>query len=210
MTDPLPPEPDRDADDWLNLLAGRAAPDADPRTRQEAEMLRQVTLERRDRPLDELSDADLSRGRERLLFQLRREAPPAPARPWWRQPALLAGLAAGLAGITIAPLLWSPDRPAPETVPGMEPPPRSKPFRLPVVVRADPPAAAARALAEALAGLGIAAQPVQQAESWFIDVQLPDPPPVGLAALLARHGLRPPLDRRLLVEFVPKPAESPR
>lgn len=210
MTDPLPPKPDRDDNDWLNLLTGRAAPDADPRTRQEAEMLRQVVLERRDRPLNELSDADLSRGRERLLFQLRRETPPAPARPWWRQPALLAGLAAGLAGITIAPMLWSPDRPGPETAPTLEPPPRSKQFRLPAVVRADQPSAAARALAEALASLGIAVQPIQQAESWFIDVRLPDPPPAGLAALLARHGLRPPPDRRLLVEFAPKLAEPPR
>lgn len=211
MTDPPPLTPERDDDDWLALLAGRPAPEADSRTRQEAEILRQAVLARQSRSVGELADADLIRGRERLRFQLQREArPPAPSRFGWRRPALLAGLAAGLVGIALLPLLRAPDLPSPGTGPELQPPPKIKQFRLPTVVRTDRPAAAARALAESLNRLGIAVQPVQQAESWFIDARLPDPPPAELAALLAGHGLRPPPDRRLLVEFAPQPAESPR
>jgi hypothetical protein len=211
MTDKSQRPHELDDDDWLALLAGRPAPDASPRTRREADILRQAVLARQTRFGGELADADLIRGRERLRFQLRREAPPpAPIRPGWRRPALLAGLAAGLASIALLPLLRTPDLPSPGTGPGLQPPPRVKQFRLPTVVRADQPAVGAHALAESLNRLGIAVRPVQQAERWLIDVPLPDPPPAELAALLAGHGLRPPPDRRLLVEFAPKPTESPR
>lgn len=210
MTDQPQRTPDQDDDDWLALLAGRPAPKADSRTRREAEILRQAVLERQAPPIRELSDADLLRGRERLRFRLRRQTPPpAPIRSWWRHPALLSGLAAGLVGIAILPLLWS-SPPSPEAGPQFAPPPRTKQFRMPTVVRADQPDVAARALAEALGRLGIAVQPVEQAESWFIDTQLPDPPPAELAALLASHQLRPPPDQRLLVEFAPKPVKPSR
>jgi hypothetical protein len=210
MTDKSQRPPESD-DDWLALLAGRPAPDARSRTRREAEILRQAVLARQARRVGELSEADLIRGRERLRFQLRREtSSPTSLRPGWRHPALLVGLAAGLAGIALLPLLRAPDLLPPDSGPGLEPPPRIKQFRLPTVVRADQPAAAAHALAESLNRLGIAVRPVQQAERWLIDVPLPDPPPPGLTALLAGHGLRPPPDRRLLVEFAPKLTESPR
>ncbi len=211
MTDKSQRPPELDDDDWLTLLAGRPAPDASPRTRREADLLRQAVLARQNPFVGELTDADLIRGRERLRFQLRREVPPPTSRrPGWRHPARLAGLAAGLVGIALLPLLRSPDLPPPDNGPGVEPPPRIKQFRLPTVVLTDRPAAAARALAESLNALGIAVQPVQQAERWFVDVRLPDPPPAELTALLAGHGLRPPPDRRLLVEFAPQLAESPR
>lgn len=211
MTDKSQHLPESDDGDWLALLAGRSVPDASLRTRQEADLVRQAVLVRQSRPVGQLTDADLIRGRERLRFQLQREVPPPTSiRPGWRHPALLAGLAAGLVGIALLPLLRSPDLPSPGTGPGLQPPPRIKQFRLPTVVRADQPAVAAQALAESLNRLGIAVQPVQQAERWFIDARLPDPPPAGLAALLADHGLRPPPDRRLLVEFAPRPAEPPR
>ncbi len=211
MTDKSQRPPELDDDDWLALLAGRPAPEADSRTRQEADLLRQAVLRRQSRLVGELTDADLIRGRERLRFQFQHEArPPAPSRFGWQRPALLAGLAAGLVGIVLLPLLRSPDLPSPGTGPGLQPPPRIKQFRLPTVVRADQPAVATRALAESLNRLGIAVRPVQQAERWFVDVRLPDPPPPGLTALLAGHGLRPPPDRRLLVEFAPKPTESPQ
>ncbi len=211
MTDKSQRPPELDDDDWLALLAGQPVPDASPGTRREADFLRQAVLAWQSRPVSQLTDADLIRGRERLRFQLRREAPP-PGPNWfgWRRPALLAGLAAGLVGIALLLLLRSLDLPSPGTGPGLQPPTRIKQFRLPTVVRAAQPAVAAHALAESLNRLGIAVQPVQQAESWFIDARLPDPPPAGLAALLASHGLRPPPDRRLLVEFAPQPAESPR
>lgn len=208
MTDP-PHHPPESDDDWLALLTGRPAPDASPRTRQEAKLLRQAVLARQNRFDGALSDTELIQGRERLRFRLRRETPPppTPVRSWWRHPALLAGLAAGLAGLTLLPLLRSLESRPPETGPALEPPPKVKQFRLPTVIRADQPAAAARALAESLNRLGIAAQPIQRAEHWVIDAQLPDPPPPGLAALLSTYRVRLPPDRRLLVEFAPQPAE---
>lgn len=211
MTNSTQRPSESDNDEWLTLLAGQPAPAADSRTRREAEMLRQAVLARPVRPINELSDADLARGRERLRFRLRRETPPpAPVRSGWRRPALWSGLAAGLAGLALLPLLWSPGSPPPGAESGVEPPPRIKRFRLPTVVRVDQPAAAARGLAMSLTELEIAVQPIQQAERWLIDVQLPDPPSPELTALLARHGVRLPPDRRLLVEFALKPAKSPR
>ena len=210
ITDPPQRTPESDDDDWLALLAGRPAPDASPPTRQETDLLRQAVLARQSRSDAALSDAALIQGRERLRFRLRRENPPPPTlvRSWWRHPILLAGLAAGLASLTLLPLLWPPEPKLPETGPVQESLPKVKHFRLPTVIRVDQPATAARALAESLNRLGIAAQPIQHAEHWVIDAQLPDPPPPGLAALLSTYRVRPPPDRRLLVEFAPQPAGS--
>ncbi|HPE70741.1 MAG TPA: hypothetical protein P5260_16905 [Candidatus Competibacter sp.] len=211
MANQFPRTPEQDDDDWLALLAGQPAPDAHSRTRREAELLRQAVLRQHAQPVDEGSDADpLARSREQLLFALRRAGPSAPPVPRRRRrsPVWLTALAAGLVGMTLLPLLWPPSR-LPDAGPAVVSPPKIKHFHLTPVVRTESPAAAAQALAESLVDLGVAVQPVQQAESWFIDVQLPDPPSRALTTLLAGHGLRLPPDRRLRVEFAPKRAQSP-
>ena len=207
MSDRHAPTPETDDEDWLALLAGKPAPDADARTRQDAEILRQAVLRRQAQAVEELSDADLARGRERLQFQLRRTMPSS---TWnkWRHPALWAGLAAGLVGIVILPLWWLSNPPLPETHPVAQVPPKFKRFRMPSMVRADQPAAAAQAMADSLRRMGIATQPIQQAGRWLIDAPVPDPPPAALTPLLTQYKIRPPADRRLLVEFIPKATES--
>ena len=208
MSDRHAPTPETDDEDWLALLAGKPAPDANACTRQDAEILRQAVLRRQAQAFEELSDADLARGRERLQFQLRR-AMPSPARRGWRHPALWAGLAAGLVGIVILPLWRLSNPPLPETHPVVaQAPPKFKRFRMPSVVRADQPATAAQAMADSLRRMGIATQPIHQAGRWLIDTPVPDPPPAALTPLLTQYKIRPPADHRLLVEFIPKATES--
>ncbi|MBK8185688.1 MAG: hypothetical protein IPK63_23440 [Candidatus Competibacteraceae bacterium] len=95
--------PQQDDEDWLNLLAGRTVPNADSRTRQEAEALRQAILSQPISPIHELSAAELTQGRERLLFALQRATS---SQSWWKRPALLSGLAA-LVGIALLPMIIS-------------------------------------------------------------------------------------------------------
>lgn len=191
----------QDTEDWLNLLAGRTVPNADSRTRQEVEALRQGILAQPVPTPHELSAAELAQGRERLLFALRRATP---HRPWWQRPALLSGLAAGLIGIAFLPLLTFHHPPLTDTSDSSPPSPRVKSLRMPTVVRVAQPAVTARALAADLSAANITAQATPQGKSWFIDARLPRPLPPELAAVLARHGLKPPPDARLLVEFAPQ------
>jgi len=86
-TDHLPPIPPTD-DDWLALLAGRPAPDASLRTRQEADLLRQPVLAQQARSDKTLSDAALIQGRERLRREI---SPPAPGTGWGLPPSRFSG-----------------------------------------------------------------------------------------------------------------------
>lgn len=90
---------------WLALLAGRAAT-ADAATQREATALRRAVLAQHERFAAELSDADLTRGREQLRFRLAREGLLQAAQPWWRRPPAWAGMAAALVGVLLlSPLL---------------------------------------------------------------------------------------------------------
>ena len=189
------PPPRDDHDDWLDLLAGHDVPEADPKTRHEAELLRAAILA--DRKDDELTPEELEHSWQRLRFRLNREGILGPRKkPLWQQPGILTALAATLAAVLILPPIlprfYAPD---------LEP----KSFIVPQTVTTAEPEPRARALVQALRTAGLSAQ-IQALESgWRVSAELPNPVPDALQETLKPFSLAlpPPNQRQLQVLFLP-------
>lgn len=199
-------EPDDDAQ-WLDLLAGRAAPDADARTRKEAAWLRAALLSYRvDAPPGGPAHADERIGR--LLTRARAagvlpaaandERPPrrpaASRSPW---PLALAASVV-LCGVLLVNLT-PPNRGEGE---GTQ--------RGATVQQVTAPDAVLRRaqLLQGLRAAGFDAQPFERLGRPGIDVSLPVPVPREQAAALTRLGLQPPAGPSLQIEFLA--SEPPR
>lgn len=206
-------EPDDDQH-WLDLMAGRAAPDADARTRKEAAWLRAAMLSYREAaPPGAPADADdrvarlLTKAREAGVLPT---APPntsmdaandaslsgKPASRWPRWPqALAAGVVLCAAVALLVPR--QPDEEAGTL--------RGAPVQ---TVQAQDAAARRQQLLQDLRAAGFDAQPYERLGRPGIDVALPVPLPAERAAALKRLDLVPPPGPSLQIEFVtPTPAQ---
>lgn len=216
-------DPTHDDQDWLDLLAGRAAPGASAQAAREATALREgLRRYRLDAPPAALPAADerlqrlLGRARQAGVLPAPAEAPvagpvpaptadaprarpgtPAPARPRrWPAVALGLGLAAGMA-------TWWAAQPVPSTAPP------------PFVLRgdgqlqrtvADGEAAQAErdALLLQLRQRGFEADAYEQLGRPGIDLVLVQPLTAAQQAALAELGITPGSGPQLRIEFVPR------
>jgi hypothetical protein len=198
--------PDDDLD-WLDALAGRTAPDAEPVTLMEAGLLRQATRAWPTPRVDEARAADL----ETLLSQARAEG--LLRKPWcsdcdarwralgsaWRRrPLLGTGLGLGVAGLLLV------------LVPGVLAPPAGVVPDAGTVLRgadairllrdADPAARRDRIAVELEAG-GATVSRYERLGRFGLDASGLASAPNALRERLAREGLQPEPDGTLRVEI---------
>lgn len=197
-----------DDQQWLDLLAGRMAPDADARTQREAAWMRAALLNYREAaPPGMPADADarvsrlLARARQAGVLDTAANEPgpyagaPQPRRSWLRWPQMLA---AGLAACTVAVMLLpigqgtAPDdgvmRSAPAQTFTVEDAPQRR-----------------QLLLLQLRAAGFDAEPYERLGRPGIDVGLPVPLPAAQAAALKRLGLAVPTGPSLQIEFLASP-----
>lgn len=188
---------DEDDQHWLDLMAGRAAPDADARTRTEAAWLRAAMLSyRASAPPGGPADADqrvgrlLTRARDAgvLAAAANNAAPRRPA-PRWRH-ALAAGVAA--CGLV---LVFLPQRQDSDDGGAL----RGAPVQR--IEAADAQLRRQQLLLE-LRDAGFEVQPFERLGRLGLDVSLPVPLPADQAAALTRLGLAAPPGPSLQIEFV--------
>lgn len=191
---------------WLDLMAGRAAPDADARTRKEAAWLRAAMLSYRvSAPPGGPADAEqragrlLTRARDAgLLASAANDAAPRRPAPRWRY-AFAAGVAA--CGLV---LVFLPQSPGPDDADGITL--RGAPVQR--VESADAQSRRQQMLGD-LRAAGFDAQPFERLGRLGLDVSLPVPLPANQAVALTRLGLAPPPGPSLQIEFVTPEAARP-
>lgn len=200
--------PGDDDQQWLDLLAGRAAPDADARTRKEAAWLRAALLSYRvSAPPGAPAHADdrisrlLTRARGAGVLPAAANDDRLPGQPAtrsyrhrWPQ-ALAAGVV--LCGLVLVSL------PSRQTVEEDDRAMRGTPLQ-----QITTPDAALRRnqLLQDLRAAGLDAQPYERLGRLGIDVSLPVPLPRDQAAALKRLGLKPPPGPSLQIELLaPEP-----
>lgn len=201
-----------DTDDdlhWLNLLAGRAAPDADARTRKEAAWLRAALLSyRSDAPPGAPAHADdrvgrlLARAREagvlpRAANDERLAGSRLPTRSRW--PLALAASVV-LCGVLFVNLN---SRQTPDDDAG---PLRGAPVQQ---ITAPDTALRREQLLQDLRAAGFDARPFERLGRPGIDVSLPVPLPRDQAAALTRLGLHAPAGPSLQIEILAPQASRP-
>lgn len=197
-------DPDDDQH-WLDLMAGRAAPEADARTRREAAWLRAAMLSyRAAAPPGAPADADervgrlLTKAREAgVLVSATNDAandPALPRRPitWWR-PALAACVA--ICGIV---LVFQPAKDGLDDGSTL----RGAPVQR---IQAQDAAQRRQQLLQDLRAAGFDAKPFERLGRLGIDISLPVPLPAEQGAALKRLGLVPPAGPSLQIEFVVTP-----
>nr|WP_295083733.1 hypothetical protein [uncultured Roseateles sp.] len=189
---------------WLDLIAGRAVPEADARTRKEAAWFRAALLSYRlgappgaPTAPDERAARLLTRARDAGVIATAANEPQGkfkPARRWW----LAAGIAACALLLVRAPSLWTEDEShtlragaAMQRIETLTP-----------MLRRDQ-------MLQALTGAGFDAHPYERLGRPGIDVELPVPLPPIQAEALRRLGLVPPKGPALQIEFI-LPPESAR
>lgn len=198
-------EPDDDQR-WLDLMAGRAAPQADARTRKEAAWLRAAMLSYRvAAPPGAPAHADervarlLTRAREAGVLPAAANDGHLPAGLTSRWPRWPQALAASVV-LCGALLVFLPA--------GQGVDPDSSVLRGTPVQQVTAPDAASRRtqLLQDLRTAGFDAQPFERLGRLGIDVSLPVPLPPAQAAALTRLGLTPPPGPSLQIEVVaPEP-----
>jgi hypothetical protein len=176
---------ERDDRDWLDLLAGREVPDADPRTAREARLLRESLLagaaaDATEPPPvpehDPAREARLLEGARRAGLggasrpATARAAPTLrrPAFPRWRWGFALAATAVLAVAIFLSLPREQPPADEPATMRGGQP-------ALFVRQVADPQRYAAE-LAAALQAVGLRAKLSQEGALWYVEATLPDKP----------------------------------
>ncbi|MBK6973091.1 MAG: hypothetical protein IPH26_09145 [Sterolibacteriaceae bacterium] len=190
---------EKDDQDWLDILAGRAAPGADPATVREAHMLRESILAERaarEAAAVESVTADPEAER-RLIERARRGAPSAEAGvresperarsrwrlglPGWRGAFALAATLVIAVGVFLA----LPKERVPVDAPATT---RSG---LPTLVTkqiADPQRYASD-LGAALAAAGLSVEIKQEGEIWYVETTVPDKPDPRLVALFEKFEI---------------------
>ncbi len=204
MTD-APPSPDDDQQ-WFELLAGRAAPDAHQGTAQEAAWLRAALLAYRAQapagepaPPEQRAERLVERARAAGIVPRPTQPPPDRRRvPWWPLPlrawpwagALLATLVGAM--VALPWLLPEPHEPEAPVLRGDAVQTR----------QASDPAADREAVRAALRAVGIEAAPYQRLDRLGLDIELPQPLSADQRQALIGLGLVPPAGPALRIEFV--------
>lgn len=194
---------------WLDLMAGRSAPEADARTRKEAAWLRAALLSYRvTAPPGAPAAAEaragrlLARARDAGVLASASQPVPAQRKPANQWTYALAACVA-LFGVLLLALPGHEDITAPE--------PASGTWRGAAVQRIEAPDALQRRqqLLQDLRAAGFDAQPFERLGRAGIDLALPVPLPPAQAAALTRLGLVPPAGPSLQIEFITPPSARP-
>ena len=191
-------------DDFLELLAGRDAPNADKDTRHDAALMRDVILsriehqqekQRVDLEIPEISDEDLEHRWQQMRFEMRRNGLIGKKRNnAARNNVIALALAATLAGVFIVPNVFLP--PEVDVIPEIP-----KGIVLPVFKNVDDPQSKAEALAAQLQTQGLKPTLGQVDGGWAVRVDL-EAGDVGLVDLLRQFDVDMPEDGKLHVRFV--------
>ncbi len=192
---------------WLDLMAGRVAPEADARTRREAAWLRAALLSYRlaappgaPAAADERVGRLLARAHEAGILAATAQEPPRTRKPanQWRYALAACVVALG------AVLIFMPARQ------GMDDPAGGVWRGAPVQrIEAQDPTQGRQQLLNELRAAGFDAQPFERLGRLGIDVALPAPLPSPQATALKRLGLVPPEGPSLQIEFItPAPARQ--
>ena len=177
----------KDDQDWLDVLAGHEVPDADPKTRREAELIRAAILAHHADDSSDPTAEETEHAWQQLQFRLRRERKSSKPKPFWQRREALVALAATVAAVVIVPkLALSPD---------MQP----KDLADTQFIVSEDPRQEAEELAQTLTRLGLQPEITQQNDDWYIDVRLPDPLTEEVRTALDVWRLKIPEDQRLLV-----------
>lgn len=194
---------------WLDLMSGRAAPEADGRTRKEAAWLRAALLSYpvaappgAPAAAEERAARLLARARAAGVLAGAAPEAAAPRKPanQWRY-ALAASVA--LFGVL---LVWLPAREGID-----EPGQPGGSLRGAPVQRIEAADADQRRqqLLQELRAAGFDAQPFERLGRLGIDIALPVPLMPAQAAALTRLGLAPPAGPSLQIEFITSPPARP-
>lgn len=200
MNDALPPDDDQH---WLNLLAGRHAPDADARTRAEANRLR-TALRAQAWPLP-AAEPEARQRTDRLLDRARNAgvlAPRGDAQPGWRRWLTSTwGRSAGALAVVVAVLLvalptWQVQQGDDNST--------ERGADLQLRSAADPGAARDALLAD-LRAAGFDVQPYERLGRPGLDIALVQPLSAAHRQALQGAGLSAPGGPALRVEFIANP-----
>lgn len=166
----------RDDRDWVELLRGREAPGADPRTRAEASRLRSA-FQSGEGPKQETQE-----GLDRLLFRLKREGL-LDAGPLRRtKPLYLAAAAALVAALALPIVMQFRHHEEPEVF-------RTRSLHKTLTLKADDPSRTGQQLAAALREAGASVRTQQSDARFIIDLDVPAERAGAINAVLARFSL---------------------
>lgn len=193
-----------DDEKWLAILAGRDSGDAaDPGTKREAEALRRVILSRHGDDDSESPVLD-DKGLDRLLFRLKREnlldkqERRETLSRWWSVPA--AAAAAVILAIML-PLTWQLTKTPEDDPAGTSEWTRMRGSVETQLILSENPKLIATGIVEELNRLGIEVKLDEFEGHWYVDAQLPVPPPEQLKAFLDSKGLSPGQTGRMVLEI---------
>lgn len=203
-----------DDQDWLDLMAGRSAPQADASTRAQALALRAALLKDRlsapagaPAAADERAERLLQRARAAGVLESRLASPARQARAANRWPYAVAA-SVGLFGML---MLLQQQLPGENSDPDQND--RAHEQMRGAALQQRPtsqPLQDRQALLDRLRAAGFDAQPYERLGRQGIDVELPVPLPADRAAALKQFGLRPATGPSLQIEFLlPAPASTP-
>lgn len=176
MNTTQPPEDERDDQHWIDLIAGRDAPDAEPGTRKEAEALRTILVQQQaTQSEDELAT---ERGVKKLLQRLEQEQllntpkPQTINKPIHRTIAVAASIV--LVTVTLTWLIPPTDPLQLEISPGFQAPPVTRNAIETQTIDTETPIETARTLTKQLKALNIPYRltPVND-DGWQLDFYIP-------------------------------------
>jgi len=185
---------EKDDQDWIRVLAGEEAKDADMATVREARALRAAMLEYEQR--DEAADFDGQRGLQQLLFRMRREQLLTREKRRWNLviPMAIAATLALSVGIGIYM----------EREASTDDLTKTRGIGIAQTLQVADPAATRDALVKDLTALGAQPKVREGQGAIVIEATWPVKPGEGHAAFLERHKLTAPGEYVLEIRVVPQ------
>lgn len=182
--------------DWLDALAGKPNPNADPKVTREATLLRQA-IQRHDAALG-VNDFDVEAGLQKLKFRLRREGLSGENKPaFYRNRFVQYAMAASIVltiGLTMR--LYLPEQPMQNEADIMKGSDQQ-------IVLAPDPEARLKQLTTELDRLGIKYQIERKAGKILLKAQGVDPVKDNVASFLERNHITPPVKDSLELDIRP-------
>jgi len=193
----------KDDQDWLDALAGKPAPGADPETARRAAALRKTLLDIRKEGLADESPDD---GLDRLLFRLRREGLLEKEKNHWllQFPVAFAMAASVLIAVGFGWLMKADrDRPYEESTGSamFGVPYSTGGASAPQTLYADAPGDLATSLTQEFSAAGIALRQSDGGDSIRLEGELPENLSADALQLIGRYRLSIPDGRKLIIEI---------